>query len=523
MKTIMTRLVLITLLTAVSTFAVYSQGGTAINHSGASADSSALLDLSSNSQGLLVPRMTEQQRNAIAAPANGLLIFNTTSGCFNFYLGGIWKEMCGNCIPPQTPAITSNAPVCAGDTLKLFATAIPNANYLWTGPNGFSSSLQNPVIPSATAAATGAYQVTATINNCSSSPGVATLIVNPAPSASFSWTPSTIVINQNITFNPIQSGASYSWSFQGGNPSVSTIQNPLVQWSSAGNWNVSLSVTANGCSASSTQTVTSSSCNYVPGSQTFSFTGNVQNFTVPACVTQVNIQCWAAQGGNCSSSWNGTGGLGGYAAGDLQVSPGQTIYIYVGGQGEGFPLGTGNGGNYRWDMGGWNGGGIGFTAGGGGGASDVRVGGQSLGDRVIVAGGGGGAPLVNNLSGAGGGAGGGLTGSAGCNGEQDCSLETGGGGGTQSAGGSAGFSNAGIFATAGSLGIGGDAGNCHGDMSYSGGGGGGYYGGGGGGGVICGSGYGAGGGGGSSYTGGVLNGTTQSGIRSGNGQITITW
>jgi gliding motility-associated-like protein len=59
-------------------------------------------------------------------------------------------------------AATNNGPVCAGDTLKLFASAIPGATYSWTGPNSFSSNLQNPVIPNVTAAAAGSYIATAT-------------------------------------------------------------------------------------------------------------------------------------------------------------------------------------------------------------------------------------------------------------------------------------------------------------------------------------------------------------------------
>lgn len=53
--------------------------------------------------------------------------------------------------------------VCKGSTLQLFAqTDTTGASYLWTGPNAFTSILQNPQIPNVTSAAAGSYFVTVT-------------------------------------------------------------------------------------------------------------------------------------------------------------------------------------------------------------------------------------------------------------------------------------------------------------------------------------------------------------------------
>ena len=59
-------------------------------------DASAALDISSTSSGLLIPKMTQAQKNAIASPATGLLIFQTngTSG-FYFYDGTVWTTFGG--------------------------------------------------------------------------------------------------------------------------------------------------------------------------------------------------------------------------------------------------------------------------------------------------------------------------------------------------------------------------------------------------------------------------------------------
>ena len=262
---------------------------------------------------------------------------------------------------------------------------------------------------------------------------------------------------------------------------------------------------------------------------TFNYTGAVQTYTVPVGVTSIQIETWGAEGGG-----NNTPGKGGYAIGNLSVTPSQVLYVYVGEQGK-----------------------TNSTRGSGGGASDVRtVNGNwyltaSLNSRVIVGAGGGGSG--NNPIGIGGDGGG----SNGADGSFNNSSQGGqfGLGATQIAGGSydvgaEGSQNC-LGGMDGYFGGGGDAryvgrgntctntnfyeglnewvyrathGAFNGGGTYdkrggeSGGGGGGWYGGG-----APGSGdYGGGGGGGSSYIGGVTLGSTTPGLRSGAGQVVIT-
>jgi hypothetical protein len=61
----------------------------------------AKLDVTSTTQGVLIPRMTEQQRDNIANPANGLLIYNTEEDCINYYsnTANAWLSLCGG--PPK--------------------------------------------------------------------------------------------------------------------------------------------------------------------------------------------------------------------------------------------------------------------------------------------------------------------------------------------------------------------------------------------------------------------------------------
>ena len=82
---------LILLLLAITMIASYSLNAqVAVNADGTDPDSSAMLDVKSTNKGLLPPRMTQTQRNAISSPVAGLQIFNTTTNRPNYYNGSAW-------------------------------------------------------------------------------------------------------------------------------------------------------------------------------------------------------------------------------------------------------------------------------------------------------------------------------------------------------------------------------------------------------------------------------------------------
>tara|TARA_R110000751_G_scaffold69407_3_gene140947 strand:+ start:1472 stop:1735 length:264 start_codon:yes stop_codon:yes gene_type:complete len=58
-----------------------------------SPDASALLELKSESQGLLTPRMTTAQRNAISNPANGLIVYDTDESALYYFKSSSWSEL----------------------------------------------------------------------------------------------------------------------------------------------------------------------------------------------------------------------------------------------------------------------------------------------------------------------------------------------------------------------------------------------------------------------------------------------
>lgn len=74
--------------------AAFSNGqNVAINSTGAAPVASAMLDITSSTSGLLIPRMTSVQRTAIATPATGLVVYDTTTGSFWYYNGVIWVQL----------------------------------------------------------------------------------------------------------------------------------------------------------------------------------------------------------------------------------------------------------------------------------------------------------------------------------------------------------------------------------------------------------------------------------------------
>lgn len=203
-----------------------------------------------------------------------------------------------------------------------------------------------------------------------------------------------------------------------------------------------------------------------PATATFPYTGTEQTYTVPAGTHLLRVTAIGGMGGSSNSLNRLSGGFGGRVSGTLSVTPGQTLYVNVGGNGA-------NDGPVR---SGFNGGGntVGYPCcgGGGGGASDVRTVSGNLASRLLVAGGGGGGGNAGT-----GGNGGFPAGQDG----QLASAHSGPGlGATGTSGGSGGGTNGDPYGTAGGAGTfgqGGDGGTVQGYPG--GGGGGGYFGGGG--------------------------------------------
>jgi hypothetical protein len=343
-----------------------------------------------------------------------------------------------------------------------------------------------------------------TVDSCCGEPGwavddvqITKLCSDPTPEPTdVTATPSEICNGSSSDLNATAAGAEISWYTE-----------------ATGGVAIGTSASGEDFSVSPTATTTYyaealRSDTTVSGEQTFSYTGAVQTWIVPAGVTEIEIETWGAQGGGA------LGGLGARIKGTVSVTPGETLKYVVGGQGLS---------NYGY--------------GGGGGSFVTRADNTPL----VIAGGGGGQDNVYGLvgqpgriettGGSIGGAAGGVDGSGGANGtgggSGGCGWYGSGGGGlltngllSGDGGGNSFISGAAasvdpsgncIVAGLGGVGGGGAGGN-------GGGGGGGYSGGAGG---MNESGYSGGAGGGSFNAG--WDQDNSPGVRAGNGEIKITY
>ncbi len=93
MKQLYLKLLFITILLSLLTLPGITQNIAITDDESYTSDPSAMLDVKSLTKGLLVPRLTATQRNAIASPATGLLVFDTDVDKFYFYDGAEWDNL----------------------------------------------------------------------------------------------------------------------------------------------------------------------------------------------------------------------------------------------------------------------------------------------------------------------------------------------------------------------------------------------------------------------------------------------
>jgi hypothetical protein len=151
---------------------------------------------------------------SVTAAASGIYVVTATvNGCSTAASVGVTVNT-----PPPVPTVANGGPICAGGTLPLTASTIANASYAWTGPNGFSSALQNPSVPNASGAAAGVYSVRAIVNGCTGPAGPTTAVVNAVSAAIAS--PARICLasgNTGTASVPVAAGgATYAWTITNG-------------------------------------------------------------------------------------------------------------------------------------------------------------------------------------------------------------------------------------------------------------------------------------------------------------------
>jgi hypothetical protein len=167
---------------------------------------------------------------------------------------------------PPAPSAGSNGPICEGQTLNLTASSTaPGAQYFWTGPNGFASTLQSPSIVNATTNASGTYSVTVVSGGCTSSAATVSVNVYANPSAPVAGNNGPICEGQSLqlTASGPASGPNVVYQWVGPGGFSSNDQNPVIPNASTANAGTYfVTVTINGCP--SPQGSTTASVNVSP-------------------------------------------------------------------------------------------------------------------------------------------------------------------------------------------------------------------------------------------------------------------
>jgi hypothetical protein len=154
---------------------------------------------------------------------------------------------------PTTPSASNGGPYCEGATIALSTSTVAGASYAWTGPNGFTSALQNPTRSSATLADAGTYSVTVTVAGCTSAAGTTNVVVNATPATPSASNGGPYCENATIALStPTVAGASYAWT--GPNGFTSALQNPTRTATLANAGTYSVTVTVAGCTSAAGST-----------------------------------------------------------------------------------------------------------------------------------------------------------------------------------------------------------------------------------------------------------------------------
>ena len=165
-------------------------------------------------------------------------------------VGGTGTTNCG--ILP--PLVNNDGPYCTGDVIHLTANGQAGSSYSWTGPGGWTSTLQNPTRTNATVAMSGTYTCTISLNGQTNS-ATTEVVVSQRPTANFTFT--SVCKGTPTQFTATTSGnpsnTSYTWNFgdgQTGNGATVT-----HTYANANNYTVTLTAQNPGTPCNSTKTM----------------------------------------------------------------------------------------------------------------------------------------------------------------------------------------------------------------------------------------------------------------------------
>jgi len=250
----------------------------------AAPNSSAALDVSSTTAGMLFPRFDSVQVVALGTPANGLVLFNTTTNCLELYANQ-WVNLSCGCNPPRPPASMSGPTlICGGSgTFTFTCTASAGAtSYKWSiSPTITGTSIVGSTsTPTTTATFTSTaanYTITVEAVNGTGCPsGPTTYAVGVQAPANVTAAPSgnstpTVNTSNTYTIAAVSGAIYYKWSVSNTYASITSGQGTTsVQIASsayAGSYSICVyDSTAGGCVSTPQCLSVTSSCPAAPGS-----------------------------------------------------------------------------------------------------------------------------------------------------------------------------------------------------------------------------------------------------------------
>ena len=218
----------------IQTSGVFAQNtGMGINISGTPANSKAMLDIDATGMnpkaGVLLPRMSIAERNAITAPVpESLIIYNTDTHCFEAYYNGAWVAfgclVTGCPIPVQPGSISGTGTVCLNQNGVGFSVANEyGVSYIWNySGSGFtivSGSGTNSITANFSALATSDTLRVTGSNKCGISPEQKLAITAKAiPVAPTAGTNSPTITQIIWNWNTVSGAIGYQWNTSGTYP-----------------------------------------------------------------------------------------------------------------------------------------------------------------------------------------------------------------------------------------------------------------------------------------------------------------
>ncbi|MBX7225775.1 MAG: gliding motility-associated C-terminal domain-containing protein [Chitinophagales bacterium] len=206
---------------------------------------------------------------------------------------------------PDAPIASNDGPACEGEDVMVTASTVPGGAYLWTGPNGFTTTEQNFVIQNVTTADAGEYFVTVTVGNCTSERASTTVVVYPTPALSAAPSSNSPICEGDTLklFASVDNPTNIVFHWSGPNGFSSMEQNPTIanvtEVENQGFYTVYVEDTTTGCSSDPASVLVN--INRVP-------TGITATNNGPACEGE-DVQLTASYVFGATYEWSGPDGF----------------------------------------------------------------------------------------------------------------------------------------------------------------------------------------------------------------------